>query len=512
VDDRRSSPQARTSHAGSPHARSSHDLLARVAEGGLPASGVAARVRASWQRSQAYGVSLEHVEPVFTGAVDTGSLLYECGQQVLEGLYATLANEPVSLMIANSDGLVLTRWCSERAIGRSLDKVHLAPGFYYAERNAGTNGLGLALADRVPTLVRGEEHYCSDLRGYTCAAVPVLDPLTGDLAGSVNLTTWADTSADLLLALAQSAASNTSALMLLRASGRRYRPAPRGEVTHVYPDRIASGDTDACRSLVWRDAIIQAQASMSAGHVVAVVGEPGAGKTALVSMARRQVTRGERLLNVRPPDPEELEGWLDLWTPELRHTDTCVLVSQVESLPAWAAGELATAFGSAVRRGAGPANFVLTARGFADIPDPLKTLVDTVVEAPPLRRRTEDIVPLARYFAQEERRRDVVFTPMAARALMAFDWPENVKQLKRVARQAAARTDMVDSQHLPPEVFSGRARPLNRLDNMKRDEIIRCLTEPGTTVAQAAAKLGMGRATVYRKIAEYDIRLPGRSG
>ncbi len=71
---------------------------------------------------------------------------------------------------------------------------------------------------------------------------------------------------------------------------------------------------------------------------------------------------------------------------------------------------------------------------------------------------------------------------------------------------------MVDSQHLPPEVFSGRARPLNRLDNMKRDEIIRCLTEPGTTVAQAAAKLGMGRATVYRKIAEYDIRLPGRSG
>lgn len=486
-------------------------MLDRIAEGHVPSFGITSRVRASWQRSAGYGVSLEHVEPVFTGSVDTGSLLYECGQQVLEGLHATLANEPVSLMIADSDGLVLARWCSERAIGRSLDKVHLAPGFRYSERNAGTTGLGLALADRAPTLVRGDEHYCSDLRGYTCAAVPVLDPLTGDLAGSVNLTTWADSSADLLLALAQSAASNTSALMMLRATGRRPRPAPRGEVTHVYPDRMASGDADACLSSVWRDSITQAQRSMSDGHVVVVVGEPGAGKTALVSLARRYVSRGERLLHVRPPTPTDLESWLALWTPELRHADTCVLLSQVDSLPAWAADELAPALSSTVRGGGAPANFVLTARNFADIPGSLKALVDTVVEAPPLRRRTEDIVPLARYFAYEERHRDVVFTPMAARALMAFDWPENVRQLQRIVREAAARTDLVDSQHLPPEVFSGTSRPLNRLDNLKRDEIIRCLTEPGTTVAKAAAKLGMGRATVYRKIAQYDIKLPRRS-
>ena len=34
---------------------------------------------------------------------------------------------------------------------RALDDVHLAPGFGYAERDVGTNGLGLALADRAPT-------------------------------------------------------------------------------------------------------------------------------------------------------------------------------------------------------------------------------------------------------------------------------------------------------------------------------------------------------------------------
>ena len=165
---------------------------------------------ASWQRSESYGVSPEHVEPVFTGSVDTGSLLYECGLQVLQGLHATLANEPVSLMIADRDGLVLARLCHENGINRnrSLDRVHLAPGFFFTEHNAGTNGLALSLADRAPTLVRADEHYCAALRGYTCAAAPVLDPLTGDLVGTINLTTWSDSSSELLLALAQSAASS----------------------------------------------------------------------------------------------------------------------------------------------------------------------------------------------------------------------------------------------------------------------------------------------------------------
>ena len=121
----------------------------------------APRLRASWLRSEHYGVSLERVEPTFTGTFDTDSLLYECGYQVLSALHRTLANEPVSLMVADRDGLVLARLCSDGAIERALDAVHLAPGFSYGERDAGTNGLGLALADRAPSLVRAQEHYCT---------------------------------------------------------------------------------------------------------------------------------------------------------------------------------------------------------------------------------------------------------------------------------------------------------------------------------------------------------------
>lgn len=471
---------------------------------------VAPRVRASWLRSKSYGVSPDHVEPVFTGSVDIESLFFECGQQVLQGLHTTLANEPVSLLIADSEGLVLTRLCNDQSMSRSLDRVYLAPGFYFTERNAGTNGLGLSLADRAPALVRADEHYCGELRSYTCAAVPVIDPISGALAGTVNLTTWARSSSELLLALAQSAASNTSALMLVRASGRKARPVPRGEVFHVYNHRFPTDSHDPSQSRVWREAVGEARRTMTGGHVVAVVGEAGAGKTALLSFARRGISDRQRVLNVRPPVPTELQAWLELWIPELAHDESCVVIAHVDSLPAWGAQELAQVLTAALRTGGDLQRFALTASDYSSIPEPLGSLVDTVVEAPALRWRTEDIVPLARYFARQERRREVAFTPAAARALVSYDWPDNVKQLRQVVREAATRTDLIDSRHLPADLFAGSGHALTRLDILERDEIVRCLTEPGVTVAQVAAKLGMGRATVYRKIAQYDIRVPGR--
>jgi hypothetical protein len=144
---------------------------------------VSDRVLASWRRSEDYGVSLEAVDPVFAGTFDQESLFFQCGHEVLTGLHQTLANEPISLMLTDADGLVLNRLSGDTSLVRALDDVHLAPGFSYAEREAGTNGLGLALADRSPTLVRADEHYSASLCTYTCAAAPVLDPPTGRARG-----------------------------------------------------------------------------------------------------------------------------------------------------------------------------------------------------------------------------------------------------------------------------------------------------------------------------------------
>ncbi|MER5910319.1 helix-turn-helix domain-containing protein [Streptomyces sp. NPDC001982] len=477
----------------------------------------APRLRASWQRSRRYGVAPDHVRPVFTGSVDRESLLYECGREVLQSLRSTLANEPVSMMITGSDGLVLCRMSDDASVDRALDRVHLAPGFSFAERNVGTNGLGLALADRAPSLVRADEHYCSDLRGFTCAAVPVLDPVTSDLAGSVNLTTWSDASSSLLLALAQAAAGNTAALMLARGHGGRMSPSvPRGEVFRVQAGSLADQDLPELLSQRWTQALDRAHTAMLHGDVLAVVGEPGAGKTALACLARRAARPRVRLLGARPPSDTDVEPWLSLWSPELAKDDTCVVLETMDALTTRVATRLAEVL-SAARRSVTPWTppplqpFVITAERYDALPEVLRAQVDAVVEAPALRLRPDDILPLADLFARRHRGRPITFTPAAARALCDHSWPDNARQLERVVREAASRTDTIDVHHLPAEVFTDTTRHLTRIEQLERDEIVRCLTEPATTMTRAAERLGMSRATIYRKIAHYGIRTPGRS-
>jgi hypothetical protein len=471
------------------------------------------RLLASWQRSEEYGVSAEEVDPVWAGTVASDSLFYQCGQEVLTGLYQTLANEPLSLMLTDADGLVLNRFSGDTTLLRALDKVHLAPGFAFSEREAGTTGLGLALADRTPSLVRAEEHYSASLRTYTCAAVPVLDPLTGRLEGSVNITTWSRSSPELLLALAQSAASTMSALMLAKSGGRQPKPGPRGGVFRVQRGRLEPGSgTLRGMSRPWTEALDAAAAALVSGKVVAAVGEPGTGRATLLGQAIRQAHPGSRILCAAVPAPQDVEAWLSLWTPELSKPHTAVIVENTDFLPAWAAQELSARAVSSRDPGVGghPAavTWAVTAEDLTAIPAQLAALVETVVPVPALRDRNADVMPLARYAARQARLREVDFTPAAEQALTTYGWPGNVDELFSMVQDAALRTETIDVRHLPAALL-GRSGPrLTRIEAVERDEIARCLSRPGTTVAAAAAELGISRATIYRRMARMGITAP----
>ena len=477
----------------------------RGAGSGPPSAAGVDRLLASWQRSQEYGVSRETLDPVFTGSRDDESLFYRCGHEVLSLLHQTLVDEPVSLMLTDAEGLVLNRLCGDRALLRALDEVHLAPGFAYSEREAGTNGLAMALADRAPTVVRYDEHYSVSLGAYTCAAVPVLDPLTGRLEGAVNLTTRSPFPGALLLALAQSAAGNTSALMLARSRGQQPRPVPRGQVFRV-ENEPASGTVEALSQL-WTEALEQAERALDAGRVVAALGEPGAGRATLLAQAQRRARPHDRILSASSPAAPDVETWMSLWAPEIGKPHTAVVVRDVDALPAWAAQRLRDLVVLVPPvEGQGGVPFSMTAERFEDSPAPLAALVETVVQVAPLRERPADVLPLARHAARTARGREVDFTPSAVRALGNCRWPGNVDQLVRTVRAAATRTERVDVRHLPTEVLSDAPRRLSRIESVERDEIVRVLSRPGLTVRQAAEELGLSRATLYRRLSQYGLR------
>jgi transcriptional regulator of acetoin/glycerol metabolism len=53
--------------------------------------------------------------------------------------------------------------------------------------------------------------------------------------------------------------------------------------------------------------------------------------------------------------------------------------------------------------------------------------------------------------------------------------------------------------------LAGNTRHLSRIEAFERGEIARVLGVEGQTMAAAARELGMSRATLYRKIAQYGI-------
>ena len=83
------------------------------------------------------------------------------------------------------------------------------------------------------------------------------------------------------------------------------------------------------------------------------------------------------------------------------------------------------------------------------------------ITLPPLRERREDIPVLVKHFLDKfAADQQTEFSQEAMRALMAFSWPGNVRQLENAIERAVTlsggrkRIDVVD---LPPEVTSARA-------------------------------------------------------
>ncbi len=127
---------------------------------------------------------------------------------------------------------------------------------------------------------------------------------------------------------------------------------------------------------------------------------------------------------------------------------------------------------------------------------------------PTLADRPEDILPLARQFAQEFAGATVRFSPQATECLLAYSWPGNVRQLRNAIHRACllCRGDVILPEHLPPSVAAlaqtGAQRPASagRLDQLERAAILAALQECGGNRTQAAKKLGISRRTLIYKL------------
>ncbi|HEX4722124.1 MAG TPA: GAF domain-containing protein [Pseudonocardiaceae bacterium] len=177
-------------------------------------------ILASWWRSREFHVPADHIELPYVRHQDLDTPLIHAATPVLERLGDQLDGQPISLILTDPTGVVLTQRTGDPDLHRHLEAVELVPGFSYGEQFVGTNGIGTALEEGRPSHVFGHEHYAENLEDLACAGAPILHPISGKTIGAVDLTCWRKDAGQLLIALARTTAEQIRQALLTHSNIR----------------------------------------------------------------------------------------------------------------------------------------------------------------------------------------------------------------------------------------------------------------------------------------------------
>ncbi len=130
------------------------------------------------------------------------------------------------------------------------------------------------------------------------------------------------------------------------------------------------------------------------------------------------------------------------------------------------------------------------------------------IRMPSLKERRDDILPLAQFFVSGRVKR---ISKKAAELLTSYDWPGNVRELKNCIDRAIVLGDgeVIQPEDLPHSV-RGRGKtipsPLESLELIEQDHILRVLRHTGWHKSEASRILGITRQTLDNKISRYGIK------
>jgi DNA-binding NtrC family response regulator len=153
------------------------------------------------------------------------------------------------------------------------------------------------------------------------------------------------------------------------------------------------------------------------------------------------------------------------------------------------------------------------------------------ITLPPLRERRSDISLLARHFLKiYSMKNDKIFMdfhPEAMELMINYDWPGNVRELENTIERIVvlANDNQVKVKHLPPNLQNvkkvvpySQANQLQSgngtgtvlsLEDVEKSAIEQALKNCEGNVLEAAKKLKVGQATLYRKIRKFGLTKEG---
>jgi DNA-binding NtrC family response regulator len=136
-----------------------------------------------------------------------------------------------------------------------------------------------------------------------------------------------------------------------------------------------------------------------------------------------------------------------------------------------------------------------------------------VIEIPPLRDRSEDIILLAEHFLKEYAAKYgkyyLKFSSKTLDKLMKYNWPGNVRELRHSVEKAVI---LCDSDVLIPEdfVISPAVQQINHQEpatfaEIEKQAVQTALRNNNGNVLKASKELGLARQTMYNKMQKYNL-------
>ena len=280
----------------------------------------------------------------------------------------------------------------------------------------------------------------------------------------------------------------------------------------------------------------QVAAAAATAVPVLILGEPGTGRRLVARTIHRRSPRAtaplipfdcaalppadlDSALFGPPPDDAPAAPRLDL------PAGSSLLLDNVLDLPRDLQGRLASALGPDVRLLATASGDPERARLEERLrPDLYYALTGLVLTLPPLRERLDELPLLAQHLLERANlrgaRQQHGFTPEALSALLAYDWPGNLRELARVIEDAhrGGAGDQIDRDDLPASIRGGLASsytpppmppPITPLDDLltrlERRLIEQALQRARHNKSRAADLLAISRPRLYRRIKELSI-------
>ncbi len=140
--------------------------------------------------------------------------------------------------------------------------------------------------------------------------------------------------------------------------------------------------------------------------------------------------------------------------------------------------------------------------------------INTVeITLPPLRERKEDIVPLALFFLEKNKKKykkgKLQLSQKAKQEMENYSWAGNIRELEHVIERAVILCDKneihLEDLHFSTTNFSSNQPQTLNLEEMEKHLISEALKKHKGHITKAAKELGITRAALYRRMEKFEL-------